>query len=317
MSKELVLFVNSKIHACGVHQYGFNIYNSIKTHSKQHEYMYVECSSQTEFLQKVAEKPYVAIIYNFHPSTIGWATAELEQILPNIVHVGIVHEPNYGAPFTYKISQDPSFEEAPPYYKQHSRNIFDYDNTFPEPEIPTIGSFGFAWADKGFERMISQIKKEFDLAKVRLHLPRSYFGDPKGALGTNMINTCNRMLRGTNITLEASREWKTLSELLDWLAQNTINAFFYEYKEGRGISGPPDFAMAVKRPMILTKSYMFKHLWEATPSIFIEDVTIKECIANGLKPLEPFYARWSEQATADDYDRVITLARYYDPITQQ
>jgi hypothetical protein len=254
--------------------------------------------------------PYIAVIYNYHPSTIGWATQRLENKYPNVSHIAIVHEPGlHGAPFRYKVSQDPTFDEKPPYFKQYSRNIFDYENPYPEPEITTIGSFGFAWADKGFEMMVDQIKKEYSVAKVRIHLPKSHFGDPRGDLGTHVANTCADMLKGTEISLEVSREWKSLYDLIDWLAQNTINAFFYDYKEGRGISGPPDFAMAARRPMILTKSYMFRHLWYTHPSIFIEDCSIADVIQHGLTPLEPYYEKWSEKSLTADYDRVITATR--------
>ena len=302
-----VLFVNSKISACGVHQYGYNIANTISKHSKKFEYVYVECDSEQEFVRKFNADSYLAIIYNYHPSTIGWVTSRLEtHLYPQIPHIAIVHEPEqHGAPFTYKVSQDPSFEEKPPYFKQYSRNIFTYENTYPAPEIPTIGSFGFAWTDKGYEKLVEQVKKEFDIAKIRLHLPKSHFGDPHGALANQMVQRCSMLLHDTNIELEISREWMELYDLIDWLAQNTINAFFYDYKQGRGISGPPDFAMAARRPMILTKSYMFKHLWKARPSIFIEDVSIKQVIETGMQSLQPFYDKWSEENLTKDYDRIV------------
>ena len=305
--KDKVLFINSSISACGVHQYGHNICRTISKHSNKYEYDYKECDSEREFDSIMQLYPYIAVIYNYHPSTIGWVTQRLESKYPHVSHMAIVHEPGlHGAPFKYKISQDPTAVEKPPYFKQYSRNIFDYENTYPEPKIVTVGSFGFAWADKGFEKMIDQIKKEFTIAKVRLHLPKSHFGDPQGDLGTHVANTCAKMLENTKMELEISREWMPLHDLINWLAQNTINAFFYDYKEGRGISGPPDFAMAARRPMILTRSYMFKHLWNADPSIFIEDLSIRDVIQNGLKPLEPYYQIWSEERLTNDYDRIVT-----------
>jgi hypothetical protein len=301
-----ILFLNNNIILCGVHEYGYNIAQTISK-STSYDFIYKEVTSKDELFNLLKLDDFKAIIYNYHPSTLPWVANDLELELPNLIHIGLVHEPEYGAPFKYKISQDPSFEECPPYFKQYSRNIFDYTNTIPLPEIPTIGSFGFAWADKGFEHMVTQVKKEFDIAKIRLHLPRSHFGDPLGKMGDSMIKTCNDLLRGSNIQLEFSREWKSLNELIDWLAQNSINAFFYDYKENRGISGPPDFAIAARRPIILTKSYMFKHLWEANPSIFIEDVTIKQAISNGLTSLLPFYEKWSEKKLVEDYDRIVSL----------
>lgn len=300
-----VLFVNHRHQLCGVHQYGFNVAHTIKQ-SSQYSFVYCELENESEFDAALSADNYCGVIYNYHPSTLPWAGAHLEAKYPNLVHIGIVHEPMYGAPFKYKISQDPSEVESGTSFKQYSRNIFTYTNVFPEPAIPTIGSFGFAWADKGFERMVEQVKKEFGHAKIRLHLPKSHYGDPHGYLGDQVAMRCLSMLSGTNIQLELSRDWKSLSELLDWLAQNSINAFFYDRKDGRGISGPPDFALAVRRPIALTKSYMFKHLWGAEPSVFIEDLSLKQILSNGLKPLEQFYAVWSEGHLTADYNRIVT-----------
>ncbi len=131
-----VLFINSSISACGVHQYGFNIAHTIIKHSKVYEYEYKECNSEREFANAFTAQPYVAVIYNYHPSTIGWATQSLEKRYPHVPHIGIVHEPGwYGAPFKFKVSQDPTSKEEPPYFKQYSRNIFDYENTYPDPEV--------------------------------------------------------------------------------------------------------------------------------------------------------------------------------------
>jgi hypothetical protein len=38
---------------------------------------------------------------------------------------------------------------------------------------------------------------------------------------------------------------------------------------------------------------MFSHIWNATPSICIEDVSLNEIINVGIRPLEQYYNSWS------------------------
>jgi hypothetical protein len=50
---------------------------------------------------------------------------------------------------------------------------------------------------------------------------------------------------------------------------------------------------------------MFRHVINARPSICIEDASMKEIIANGTKPLEPFYEAWSPKKFVRAYDEII------------
>jgi hypothetical protein len=83
-------------------------------------------------------------------------------------------------------------------------------------------------------------------------------------------------------------------DLLDFLAGNDLNIFFYQKYSGyNGISSSIDYALSVKRPIAICRSNMFSHIWNATPSICIEDVSLNEIINVGIRPLEQYYNSWS------------------------
>src|SRR5205814_885154 len=106
------------------------------------------------------------------------------------------------------------------------------------------------------------------------------------------------------------------------------NAFFYEENKDkdRGIASVTDSALAVNRPIAITRSKMFRHLFSATPSICINDSTLKQIIQNGIEPLRSYKKEWCEDNLIWDYERIIdkviaTSPRYslrgvFDPVVR-
>jgi hypothetical protein len=56
---------------------------------------------------------------------------------------------------------------------------------------------------------------------------------------------------------------------------------------------------------MITKSAMFRHIYDTEPSICIEETTMKEVIKNGIKPLEKFYEIWSEDAFLSRFEQIL------------
>ena len=84
--------------------------------------------------------------------------------------------------------------------------------------------------------------------------------------------------------------------LMDFFASNTINAFFYSVTDCQGISNTLQYALAAQRPIAITKCGPFRSIFQQTPSIFVEDSSLQQIIANGIAPLVPYYNDWSEAA---------------------
>ncbi|MGH9957101.1 MAG: hypothetical protein ACREBC_08220, partial [Pyrinomonadaceae bacterium] len=270
----------------------------------------------------------------------------------SIPSLGIMHEVTQTAAdsadaslFDYHIAPDPTLVTNNPIVFKTGRLIPKYTNEFSPPNVTTIGSFGFASAGKGFERLVIAVQEEFDDAIIRLHGPPGDFMDSDVK---EVVKRCRKLMLKSGIKLVATHEFLERPQLFDFLAQNTLNAFFYERLEGRGISSTIEMALAVRRPIAVTRSNMFRHVVSSyplpdDPPICIEGngqpaiswrqefdlrlkrrrylrfsrhafplswvmkpaLSLKQIINNGIDPLERFYNQWNEPNLILDYERIL------------
>ena len=308
--KARVLIVSHKEKQCGIYQYAINICEALKKSSK-YLFHYIECSSKEDLGRGIAKTNPDAIIYNYYPATMPWLTSIVTRQY-SIPQLGIMHEVTQEEAdkatrelFDFHLCPDPTLIINNPIIIKTKRMIPPYINTKRIPNIVTIGSFGFGFGDKGFERIVETVQSEFDQAKIILHLPFNDIVDKKGqryALET--AERCKSLVTKQGIELTIRHDFMSRQQLLDFLASNTLNAFFYEIEKCRGISSTIEHALAVQRPMAITKCGMFRHIFSATPSICIEDSSLKEIIKNSIVPLVPFYNEWSEAAFINDYEQI-------------
>ena len=208
--------------------------------------------------------------------------------------------------FDYSLYQDPDLIVRNPYAIKTKQLVYPYVNTTPLPSIPTVGSFGFGTPGKGFERLVDLVQEEYDVAHIRFHIPYNDVVDVGGKLyGLPTAQRCRERLYKSGVTLTITHEFLTEPQLLNFLAGNTINAFLYDTDMKVGISGPGLHALAVHRPIAITKCGMFRHLLNTEPSICVEDLSLNEIIANGTAPLERFYTEWSEGEFVKDYEGIL------------
>jgi hypothetical protein len=313
-----ILIVNHKEKHCGIHQYGEDIYTALKK-SQEFEFRYTECSSAQEFRRSFFRAPVPdAVIYNYYPATMPWLTWDITRDYGinylHAKHIGIMHEVTQEsvdketrALFDYWLCPDPVLVENNPCCLKTKRLIPPYVNTQPVPKVPTIGSFGFGFADKGFENIVAEVQEEFEEAVIRFLMPQNdivklnFFNPEHNPVKT--AQKCRELIVEPGIKLEISHTFLDKTGVLDFLAGNTINCFFYDPSKNKGISSVVDYALAVKRPIALTKSGMFRHMFGA--DIFIEDHPMEELIRNGITPLEPYFKEWSEKAFIGDYERIL------------
>jgi hypothetical protein len=305
-----VLMISQKERKCGIYQYGRNITNTLKK-SKKYNFIFCECGNRSDFDEAVKFYNPVAIIYNYYQPTMPWINRWVTRKY-KIPHLAIIHEfvqkdadATKNTIFNYSLYQDPDLIERNPYAFRTKQLLYPYVNTKPLPEIPTIGSFGFGFPDKGFERLVTTVQNEFDIANIKLHMPFNDVVDPYGINASRIAERCFKLVTKPGITLTATHDFWTESQLLDFLAGNTINCFFTDVNKTLGISGATHHALAVHRPIAITKCQMYRDILNAKPSICIEDSSLKEIIANGLTPLEPFYKAWSEEEFINDYERIL------------
>jgi hypothetical protein len=310
-NKDSILIISHKDRQCGIHQYGGNIAEALQN-SKKYNFFYMECSDKEELRLLIDIYKPSAIIYNYFMFTMSWLNSWITHSIP-IPQLGIMHECYQKEAdratnrlFDYHICPDPTIEKRNPIIFTTPRLIPEYTNTKQVPNVITIGSFGFGLKDKGFERLVEVVQQEFDVANIRILMPFNDVIDKKGTKFTlDTADRCFRLIKKPGIQLTITHDFLEKPELLDFLASNTANAFFYDVDKYKGISSTIEHALAVQSPLIINKCGMFRHVFNAKPSICIEDSTIKEIIANGITPLQPFYDAWTEEKFIQCYEQMI------------
>jgi len=314
---ETILFISNKENQCGVYQFGYRI-GSVIEKSRKYRFLYREISDKNSLKDLVFKENPGAIIYNHHPATLPWLDRHVTCKFP-IPQIGIIHEVTQvvansadNSTFDYHIAPDPTLLLRNPIVFKTGRLVASYNNRFPTTEIPRIGSFGFGTDGKGLEYLVAKVQESFDVAEIRLHIPAANFGDFDGKLGRNLVDRCKSLIFKRGIILSASHEFLHESALLDFLGSNTCNVFVYNQMEGRGISSTPDYALGVQRPIAIRRTQMMRHLLDSSPSICLEDHTLREIIDFGTKPIRRFAYDWCEANLIWDYERIISkiLCKY-------
>lgn len=301
-----ILFINPTEEACGVYQFGKNTYNAIKG-SKKYDFVYLEPYNDAECVQFINQYNPVAILYNYYPCTMPWVT--LDTLARNrkygIKQLSILHELEVTS-FDYLINPDPTFEEYPGRFRV-GRPLIEFYGTYSQNSIVTIGSFGFGMGWKGFPELVTIVNDEFDEAVVNLLIPYAFWGDRDGVGANRTAELCRERVTKPGIKLNIEHNFLSSEELLQFLANNDLNAFIYPIGAKGGISSCMDAALSVKRPVAITKAEMFRHIYNAEPSVCVEDTTLRKILENGVKPLEGFYERFSNKVLTEDYERIFEV----------
>lgn len=316
--KTRILFISHPQKQCGVHEFGITTSEALKA-SELYEFIYVECSSMDELNGAVNFYSPSAVIYNYYPSTMPWLRKKIihTKYKPlnkhiNIPQIGILHEvTQYKADrvnnhlFDYYIAPDPTLLLKNPIVLKTGRLVPEYENNYTLPETPTIGSFGFATPNKGFEKIIDAVQNEFDKAIIRFNIPFADFGDSDGRNARRLVVECKQKIKKSGIDLIVSHDFLDREGLINFLAQNTVNIFLYQDKNNRGLSSTTDYAIAAKRPLVVSDSIMFRHLHNLEPSIVYGNYTIKEIISHGTESLEKLKIEWSKENLVWEYHRIL------------
>jgi hypothetical protein len=298
-----VLIINHYQKSCGVQQFGRRIYDLVKN-SKNVNYIYHEVEDIFAFRDYYNRiKPNI-IVYNWHRGTMPWLTEDVIRNLKDVKHYFIYHEE-----FTrniydkYLFFGDYDFSGGRKFGNKKillPRPLLKYDGNYPVNETITIGSFGFGFWNKGYHTLTKLVNDTFEKAVLNLHMPFSFFGDPKRETTLAVRNECWRVLTNPNIRLNISHEFLDDAGVLKFLAGNDINVFLYE-ENGEGISSVIDYALSVRRPIGISESKMFRHI--TNENIIVGNKTIQDIITNGVKPLEQFYDRWSQENFTKEFDK--------------
>ena len=328
-----ILFVSHKKAQCGVYEFGKNI-TDVLQHSTHYQFIRVECSSIAELQAAIVEKAPAAIIYNYYPSVLPWVATRIGPKLYmnnvtsiQIPQIGIIHEitqhvadtvTNYkkkfligGASnlsnslFDFYITPDPTLLLLNPSVYKTGRLIPSYQNKFSTHGKPVIGSFGFGTRNKGFETIVQLVQQEFDEAVIRFNIPAADFGDKNGANARIISEKCKALITKAGVQLIVTHDFLDNKTILDFLAINTINVFLYEDTISRGLSSALDYALSVQRPVAVSDSVMFRHIFDVEPSVCVSKNDLKTIIQNGFAPLQKHCNEWNAENILWEYERIL------------
>lgn len=328
-----ILFVTHTKARCGVYEFGKSIIEVLK-HSARYDFVHLECASLDALHDGISHYQPAAIIYNYHPSVLPWL---IRKVVPGVYvnnistvivpQIGIIHEITQSIAntatayrnkfelgrafhlgnslFDFYIAPDPTLLLSNPLVYKTGRLIPAYSNGFPQPNIPTIGSFGFGTPNKGFEKIVELVQAEFDEAVIRFNIPYADFGDKEGIRAKTIAEKCGGLIKKKGIQLKVTHEFHDEKGMLDFLAQNTINVFLYKNTRGRGLSSTVDKAIAVQRPVAVSDSIMFRHLFDAEPSVRVSDNNLTTIINNGFRAVKKYYDEWNAEHLLWEYERIL------------
>jgi hypothetical protein len=308
---ETILFVSHKRALCGVYEFGRSVADALQASRKFHV-VFAECGGADDYHAAVAAHDPGAIIYNYHANTVPWIRRGLigRHRGP---HLGLMHEFTQqdadqfdDSLFDAAIVADPSLLLRNPLVFKTGRLVPRYENRQSLPAVPRIGSFGFGTPGKRFEHLVARVQEEFDEAVIALNIPFATFADPDGASARAIAERCRSAITKPGIRLEIDHKYLSNVEVLDFLARNSLNAFFYEAQDGRGVSSTIDSALAVGRPIAVTRSSMFRHVHHVRPSIIVDNQRLTDIIGRGIAPIAGLVAEWTAENLVWDYERALT-----------
>lgn len=309
-----ILFVNHRSSECGVQQFGSRYYRNL-AESKKYACHYIDVETQGEVEHWFNVIQPAAIVWNFYSgATMPWCSGELiGHYQTKSRQLAIYHELDLSdKPFDLVLHQDPNPSEKDDFpHWSLPRSIPRYENHVALGEIPRFGSFGFGLGGKGFDDVVKRVCAEYDEAHIHLHIPYAHFGDANGeSARAHAANARQAWIASgkSRVTLEIDHEFWQEEVLLDWLAHNTCNCFFYHEHYGRGISGTLDYALAVERPLAITHSWQFRHVWGIDDSFCVDGdhpKTLHDIIAMGTAPTDKFREMWSREAFVASFEAAL------------
>jgi hypothetical protein len=257
-----------------------------------------------------------AIIYNYHASTMTWLNSE--NIQKKVRNIGIPHESPEHL-FDIICNIDPTAPEglnrvslSRPVYENVDELLTNYIPTtqsikefieYSEEGVPIFGSFGFGFSFKGFDKIITIINEQFDMAIIKFIIPGAYFDGNSDNTNNNIKKICESIPKKSTIKLMITHDFYCNEDILYFLKSNTMNIFLYDKLEDRGISSVLDYALSVKTPFGISNSSMFRHIY--ADEVCLYNTSVNECMNYSKKTYNNFLIENSNNNLINKFKYII------------
>ena len=315
-----ILFVSQndlEKRACGVYLIGQRYYSAFVQYSKHAIYGSL-ASSMMEIISEIDAIDPDIVLVNYHILHTKWIIISvLQNMFPDIKFAKIEHDFTQDKINNYNYLHEQGYKYAlcfdntltPNHKKVFCLNrMMAVGKPLPyhDSGITKIGYHGFAFFHKGIEDLAHYVCRNFENAVIRLHMPFSYYGDPNGMSALMMVNNVQNIIQyNKNITVEHSHELLNDNELIQWLSQNTINCYFYHPTKLYGVASAPDYAIAARRPIIVTPTEQLRYVYQNVPESNMENNSIQDIIANDFAPFKKLYKAMKPQNVVNEFDNII------------
>jgi hypothetical protein len=301
--------------ACGIGLIGKLVGESL-IKSKKYDFEILYTDSEKDLEDKIVATNPSAIIYNYNSHTTPWIhNQDIRNKFSNIIHVMLHHDihqqiidsykpiNNFG--FKYLVAADPTLRGNEHVFLVNRLTPPYKPKPYVDRGIPVIGFQGFGLRHKGIHKIAEKVQEEFDEAIIRLHIPFSFYVDPRGNEARMRVAEVRHIIKKPGIKVESSHDLLSTDKIVEFLGESTINCYFYDYLPSPGLASSPDYALSARRPIAVTKSHQLRNFIGLTPSICIEDNSLRDIISFGIKPLEKLHNLYTEESVLRDYEAMI------------
>ena len=263
-----------------------------------------------------AVSAYDFYLFNYHILTMPRLdTKSLRESIPG-VKMTIVLEVSPNDPFVYCSPNDfDAYCVLDPTLNIKQPNAFAFPRPleaaigkfdFQPPEIPVIGSFGFATPGKGFEHVVDAVNREFEKAVVKINIPYSTYADGSGERAKKLAQMCRDKARN-GIEVVVTHDFMTKPELIEWCAKNTLNCFLYD-RNVPGLAATTDQAITAGRPLITSKNNTFRHIQKYIKPFPYQ--SLQDAIEKTPEKVAGIQNDWSAEKFREKFEEVLETFQF-------
>jgi hypothetical protein len=313
------LFINTRKAQCSIYSSGQMIHKFLQSNEWKLEYVEIDKLSVSELhngriVAEGYDETYDFYIFNYHP----WTMRQIENLdsskLSNLpgrkYSVVLEMNPNEAFPahlgmhrsgFDDCLIIDPTFQSNDPHLHSFPRPIVDslpVKRKDSIPEVPVIGSFGYATIDKSFNMIVRQAAIEFETAIIRINIPIG--GYVPNDLFPQIKEECEKELRH-GIELQMTRDYMSNDDLINWCAKNDLNCFMYS-RRLPGLAATPDQTIASGAPIAVSSNYTFRHLHKYIRPF--PEWSFKDSILKSQEGILRMREDWSPQSCVNKFKEI-------------
>lgn len=279
-----IIFINHKPANCGVYHYGRRVYDILKK-SNQLKIIYKEVDEEPDL------EGCNTVLYNYHQLTMPW----LQKVPDEIYSFVIPHCP-ISIKFDKIIDINPKISIPRPIFEDFTRSTNNFIE-YRKKDTPIFGSFGFGFLSKGFDKIIKSVNEQYEKAIIKLVIPTAKFS--AGDLNFQEYYG----LAKPDIEILITHEFFTDNEILTFLESNDMNIFLYDSLPHNGISSVIDFAVSVGKPLAISDSCMFEHIYD--DSICVYKTPLPEIMKNSVEYCKQFQEKYSHKNFIDAFNKLL------------